>query len=265
MKASLVTAVSIPVLLISHAGYAACSPPDGEPTADCISCGNLEQNVARAHDLAWNEFLDNTAMQLQLRSIGATRVHLVNPPHASPGVLFYTVVIEDPQFRITDSASQAVADEIRRQWEIAFRYDGATVQAEWAWREQQLARLEEALSTAVATGSGPYLMRLFDSRGNAVSEGTVEWPRHTPPQQRADVGPSDLFPDARHANEACVSADPRFQTDDDNTGGIGDGERDDAPPDYGWLDWEESHGFPTRYHCVPDFSDPAGSGVICFG
>lgn len=269
MSAAHATAVSLSLLLGSAHAYAACTPPESDQTTDCISCGNLEQNVARGHDLAWNEYLRNTTMQFELRINGMTRVHLLDPPHASAGVLFYTVVIEDPQFQVTDTASHATASELLQQWQVAFSWEGSNVQAEWYWRQHQGSRIEDAASTAVSTGSAPLLMRLFDSRGNAVTGGTVEWPRLTPQQQLALVGPRDLDPDPRYANDACASQDPRSQSNGTSADDYGDDDRGDepdaAPWEDPWWDWEESYGLHTRYECVPDFSDPAGSGVICFG
>lgn len=269
MRAPHAATLSMSLLLGSAQAYAACTPPNGEPTMSCISCGNLEQNVERGHDLAWHEYLRNPTMQFELRIHGATRVHLVDPPHASPGVLFYTVIIEDPQFQIVDTQSHATAAELLQQWQIGFSYDGASVQAEWYWRRHQSSRIQDAISTAVSTGSAPYLMRMFDSRGNAIEGGTVEWPRLTPPQEWELAGPNDLSPDARYANDACVSQDPRTRGGSAGTSNPGDNDRSDEPDfdywEHAWWDWEESYGLHTRYECVPDFTNPAGSGVICFG
>lgn len=269
MNKQLSGTIALVLIFSVRTSEAACMPPEGAQVKDCISCGNLEQHVERGHDLAWNELLDNTTMQLELRTVGATHVYLVDPPHSSPGVLHYSVAIEDQQFSVVNTESAATARQLLYEWQIAFDYEGASVQAEWIWRQHQLTRIEAALSTAVATGSAPYILRLFDSRGNPVEGGVAMYARLTPRQEPALAGPRDLFPESQYANEACIHVDRRYPGDDggDGNGGGGDGhdgDYDDGVFDNAWWDWEESFGLHTRYECVPDFSNPYGSGVICF-
>ena len=212
-------------------------------------------------DLAWNEFLHSLTMQLELRTFGATRVHLTNPPHSSPGVLYYTVLIEDPQFEVVNQESHAEAVTMMQSWGVAFSYAGANPRAEWVWRQTMSRRIETILSTSVSTGSAPYTMRLLDSQGNLVEGGTTQQPRLTGEQQTALAGPSDLHPDDQYANEHCIPEDPRQESETpagiDSSGG---GDWADLVDH--WEGWGNGYG-DIRPLCRPDFSDPAGAGVIC--
>lgn len=248
------------LLLFSRPAWSGCTAPEDENQTPCPSCGNLEQNVERAHDIAWNELLKNIKMQLELRVNGATRVHLVNPPHASPGVLYYTVLIEDPDFRITNVESQSEASELLRSWGVGVTASPLRLQGQWMYRQHLLRRIETLASTSVSTGSSPLIMRLLDSRGNQVAGGTTEWPRLTGEQQEALAGRNDLHPDAQYANEACVTEDPRYQDDGVDNGGSSGGDLDDYLDN--WEGWGNGYG-ELRPLCRPDFSDPAGAGVIC--
>ena len=249
------------LLILSRTSLAGCTAPEDENQTPCVSCGNLEQNVQRAHDLAWNEFLQNQLMRLQLRVNGATLVHLTNPPHSSPGVLYYTVLIEDPDFEIINVASHAEAVQLLRSWGVGISASTTRMHAEWLYRQQLSTRIEEILSTSVSTGSSPYIMRLLDSKGNLVEGGTIEQPRLAGEQQEALAGPSDLHPDDQYANEHCASEDPRQEgggTADTGTNGGGDwSDNGDS-----WEGWGNGLG-DLRPLCRPDFSDPAGAGVIC--
>ncbi len=253
--------LTIVLLVTSRVAFGGCTAPEDENQTACVSCGNLEQNVERAHDIAWNEYLNNTKMQLELRVHGATLIHLVNPPHSSLGVLYYTVLIEDPDFQIINAESHAQAVQLLRSWGIGVTASPLRMQGEWLYRQQLSTRIEQLLSTSVSTGSSPYTMRLLDSRGNLVAGGTVQQPRLTGEQQEALAGPSDLHPDEQYANEACVSEDPRQEDDSTaDTGSYGDGDYSDYLDS--WEGWGSGYGdlYPQ---CRPDFSDPAGAGVIC--
>ena len=122
-------------------------------------------------------------------------------------------------------------------------------------------RIESILSISVSTGSAPYIMRLIDSKGNMVEGGTMEQPRLTGEQTPELAGPSDLIPDDRYANDACVSEDPRADSGDSADGGTSGGDAADNS-DY-WEGWGDGYG-DMQPVCRPDFSDPAGSGVICW-
>ena len=272
MKPFVPILLASPWLLSAAAVSAECTAPEGANSTYCQSCGNLEQNVSRGHDLAWNKLLGDEQMRLELRVFGSTTVYLTDPPHASPGVLYYTVVIEDPQFTVTDTQTYAEALTLMHQYGIEFDYDGASIQAEMMWRSYTSRRIEELASMSISTGSAPYVMRLFDSRGNAIPGGTIEQPRQTPQQQLALAGPSDLNPDDRYRNEACKPDDPRIpdkapDSDGGGSGGGGANGRDDYdyydPREDFWWEWEEAWGGKVP-HCVGDFSDPYGSGVICY-
>ncbi len=249
------------LLILSRAADAGCTAPEDENQTRCNSCGNLEQNVKRAHDLAWNEFLKNQLMQLELRVNGATLVHLINPPHSSPGVLYYTVLIEDPDFEIINVETHAEAVQLLRSWGIGVTASPSRMQAEWMFRQQLSTRIEEILSTSVSTGSSPYIMRLLDSKGNLVEGGTVQQPRLTGEQQVALAGPSDLLPDDQYANEHCVPEDPR-QESDETAGADTSSGGDWSDNGESWEGWGNGYG-DIRPLCRPDFSDPAGAGVIC--
>ena len=263
MRNSIVFLPILVALLFCRTAFGGCTAPAGETQTPCVSCGNLEQNVNRAHDLAWNEFLRNNRMQLELRLSGATLVHLTNPPHSSPGVLYYTVVIEDPLFQVSNQESWAEAVELMESSGIGASITSGGVRSDWMWRRAITRRIENILSTSVYTGSVPYTMRLFDSRGNPVAGGTTQQPRLTPRQQPALAGPRDLHPDHRYANEACVSEDPRHQQENDSssyTDSSGGGDWSDSADH--WEGWGNGYG-DLRPLCRPDFSDPAGAGVIC--
>lgn len=257
------------VLIGARTAFAGCTAPEDETQTPCISCGNLEQNPARAHDLAWNEFLRNLTMQLELRAFGATLVHLTNPPHSSPGVLYYTVIIEDPQFEITNTDSYAEVLQLMRTWGVAFSYAGANPRAEWTWRQSMSTRIENAISRSVSTGSAPYILRLMDSQGNIVTGGSALQPRLTGEQELALAGPSDLHPDDQYANEACTTEDSRHEDDSPADTGSNGGGPDDYGYDYDEYDYSDywegwSNGYrEIRPACRPDFSDPRGAGVIC--
>ncbi len=264
-----------PVLLIliaaslvgTRTAFAGCTAPEGENQTPCISCGNLEQNVTRAHDLAWNEFLRNTKMQLELKVYGATLVHLVDPPHSSPGVLYYTVIIEDPQFEVVDAHTHAEAVQLMQSWRVGVTYENPSqMHAEWVYRESITTRIEDITSRSISTGSAPYIMRLMNSQGNIVTGGSTLQPRLAGEQELALVRTSDLYPDDQYANEACISVDPRQEGE--SSAGIGTGSSGDhsggGPTDSTdhWEGWGNGYG-DLRPQCRPDFSDPAGSGVIC--
>ncbi len=261
MRNPIVLTIATVLLAVTRTSFGGCTAPSDETAAACISCGNLEQNVSRGLDLAWNEYLKNLTMQMELRAFGATLVHLTNPPHSSPGVLYYTVIIEDPQFQITNIETYAEAVQLMRSWGIGFSYSGANPRAEFVWRQSMTTRIENALSISVSTGSAPYIMRLLDSKGNLVDGGTIEQPRLTGEQMPELAGPADLFPDDQHANDACVSEDPRAESGDaTDAGNSGGGDYSDYS-DY-WEGWGNGYG-DMRPMCRPDFSDPAGAGVIC--
>ena len=249
------------LLALSHTADAGCTAPDDENQTPCNSCGNLEQNIERAIDLAWNEFLKNLRMQLELRVNGATLVHLTNPPHSSPGVLYYTVLIEDPDFQIINVETHAEAVQLLHSWGIGVSASPSRMQGEWMYRQQLSRRIEDILSTSVSTGSSPYIMRLLDSKGNLVEGGTIEQPRLTGEQQEALAGPSDLIPDDQYANEHCVPEDPRQEGG--GTAGTGTNSGGDwSDISDNWEGWGNGYG-DIRPLCRPDFSDPAGAGVIC--
>lgn len=266
MRNTIYLSLAAALLLFTRTSFAACTAPEGQTQTPCISCGNLEQNVARAHDLAWNEFLRNATMQIELRVYGTTLVHLVNPPHSSPGVLYYTVIIEDPQFNVADVETHAEALQLMQSWRAGVTYDPSGFEAEWVYRRAITRRVEDIVSRSVSTGSAPYIMRLMDSRGNIVPGGSALQPRLAGVQMLTLAGPRDLFPDGRYANEACASADPRDHGDsptDSGTNGGGDssGGGPDDSSDY-WEGAGNGYG-EQRPLCRPDFSDPAGAGVIC--
>lgn len=258
-------------MALSAPATAACTPPEGANSTWCQSCGNLEQNPSRGHDLAWNRFLADQRMQRELRFSGATTLYLTDPPHASPGVLYYSVVIEDPQFGISNSESYAEAAALMQQYSIGVDIDDAIPNARFRSGIEIQRRIERAMTSSVTTGSRPYIMRMFDSRGNPVDGGTVEQARNTPKQQLALAGGSDLHPDDRYGNGACEHVDPRFANGGEDgssvrVGGSNDpGDGYDSYYDYDnyWWEWEEAWG-GAGIHCAADFSDPAGSGVICF-
>lgn len=263
MKTPIVFLLTLVALFFCRTAFGGCTAPEGETQAPCASCGNLEQNVKRAHDLAWNELLRNRTMQLELRLSGATLVHLIDPPHSSPGVLYYTVVIEDPQFEVNNLESHAEAVQMMESLGVGISYGHAGMRGEWAWRRAMTTRIENVLSVSVSTGSAPYTMRLFDSKGNPVAGGTTQQPRLTPRQDPALAGQRDLHPDHRYANEACVSEDPRHQQENDSssyTDSSGGGDWSDSADH--WEGWGNGYG-DLRPACRPDFSDPAGAGVIC--
>ena len=148
-----------------------------------------------------------------------------------------------------------------RSWSAGFSYSGANTRAEWIWRQSITSRIESIVSRSVSTGSAPYVMRLMDSKGNAVEGGTTRQPRLTGEQQPALAGPSDLHPDDRFANEACVSEDPRHEGNSSSgTGASGGGDWSDNADN--WEGWGNGYG-DVGPQCRPDFSDPAGAGVIC--
>ena len=261
MRNSIILILTGVLLVFSRTAFGGCTAPEDENQTPCTSCGNLEQNVERAHDLAWNELLRNLKMQLELQVDGATLVHLTNPPHSSPGVLYYTVLIEDPSFQIINVESHAEAVQLMRSWGIGVSASTSRMHAEWLYRQQLSERIEELLSTSVSTGSSPFIMRLLDSKGNLVDGGTIEQPRLAGEQQEALAGPSDLHPDDQYANEACVSEDPRHEDDSmSDTGSNGGGDWSDSSDN--WEGWGNGYG-DLRPLCRPDFSDPAGAGVIC--
>ncbi len=268
MKRLYLMLAAIIVMSLSDPAAAVCRPPAGANTTWCQSCGNLEQNVSRGHDLAWNELRRNERMQLELSVFGATTVYLTDPPHASPGVLYYTVVIEDPQFAITNSETYAHAVAMMRHYSVGVSFQVDIPELDFTWTYDLSEQIEHAVSASVSTGSAPYTMRMFDSRGNVVDGGTISQPRNTPQQALALVGPNDLNPDNQYRNQACESEDPRSNNDP------GYDQADDDPYDYYgylddidefmmWWEWEEAWG-GASIHCEADYSDPAGSGVVCF-
>lgn len=250
-------------------GYATCSAPKNEHQTKCHSCGNLEQNPERGHDYAWNAYLEKTQMQLELQVFGATKVHLTDPPFSSPGVLYYTDVIEDPQFTVTSSSEYSEAVTLMNEYSIAFSYEDANPQAEFLWRRSQEEKIRNAVSRSVTTGSQPYRMRLFDSHGNTVPGGNKDQPRLTPVQDILPPGPSDTEPNDKYTDLGCISKDPREDDDgSDNTTSGNDG-GDDVPDmdfelEQRFWDWEmeEAWGRSTPA-CYTDFSWPDGLTTTC--
>jgi hypothetical protein len=268
MKPIYLIPLAVAATAVANPVSAACRAPDGANSTWCQSCGNLEQNPSRGHDLAWNKFLQDHGMQLELSFNGATTLYLTDPPHSSPGVLYYTVVIEDPQFNVANSESYAEAYALMQQYSAGLHFEDGIPGGAFSASFDIQQHIEHAVTSSVTTGSSPYIMRMFDSRGNPVNGGTVEQPRSTPAQQLALAGTSDLHPDDQYRNEACEHVDPRLPAEGSSGSGGGSGDPGDGYDDYyaydnHWWDMEEAWG-GAGIHCVGDFSDPAGSGVICF-
>ncbi len=200
--------------LLAGEATASCTPDPEEAQVNCFSCGNLEQNPERGFDLAHREFLSNGDLRNEIRWTGNTEVNLLNPPHSSPGVLWYRVNMTDPTWSVTNVGAYSQAQTF--QQELAMGYETSMssglgqlfgFQTEAQWRTTFTNQMELLYSVAVTYANEPYEFFLEDQNGNEFAEKEI---RRNGGMPTPDVvGPSDLNPDERYRERHCEDEDPR--------------------------------------------------------
>lgn len=234
--------------------FADCTPPQDEVTIECDSCGNLEQNLERGFDLAWNELLDNKGMREELALTGSTEVVLANPPHSSDGVLWYRVNVTDSTWEIANSREYSRLARLVNERSLGFQGSigglGRSFGAEVRWATRIEQQISQAISTAIKTTARPLTLILEDQSGNEIGREDVE--RNAGEQDPGLAGPKDLFPDNKRKRPDCAGADDRIAPTERTRPGGGQQER---PP--------SACSYTSSTRCRGDFSRPNDTGIVC--
>lgn len=249
--------------ILSFSSHAACSPPDNEVTVVCEDCGNLEQNLPRGFDVAWNAFRTQEGMRQEIGLTGTTEVILDRPRFASAGVLWYRVNIVDPTWRISNSTQYSRMVSLMRARSNGFEGSvgagggrtgaGASIR----WERSITEQISQARIAAISTGSGPFTLIIEDQNGNEIGRKSVE--RNAGDQTLPVPDQREFEPDQRYEEIDCLDQDERVppepvrrRSGDRGTGAI-------------ILDRTAiSHcSFTNDVRCYGDFSSPHSTGVVC--
>ncbi|MEL7185680.1 MAG: hypothetical protein AAFN50_04495 [Pseudomonadota bacterium] len=220
-------ATTLLVLGTSLAAHAdECTPPADLDHVKCVSCGNIEQNSAMGMARAWNGFIADPNMRLQMMVNGSAQFALTDPTNSSIGNLWYHVTISDPSFQITNHQQHSIAvglsESLNASITAGRRGGGLT----FGGTRTQTSEFRQALSNGTTRlANSPYTVRIDNSSGETVA--TKTFPQSTREQEAPGTPQSYFNPDPQHGRPECADDDPRSAQQDDETSG-GDGEYDSS-------------------------------------
>ena len=243
--------------------YADCERPDNEVTIQCENCGNLEQNLPRGFDIAWNAFRSIDGLREEIGLTGSTEVILALPPTSSAGVLWYRANINDPSWRISNSLQYSrmvsLMESKSRGFEgsvgVGSGRTGAGASARWEQRITQ--QIGQARLAAISVGSGPITVIIEDQNGNEIGRKTYE--RNTGGQGLPVPDQRELEPKQQYEEIDCFDDDVRVPPKPQRRRG---GDRGLGPM-LTDRSLAASCSFTNDVRCRGVVNSPYSSGVVC--
>ncbi|MEL7535581.1 MAG: hypothetical protein AAFX44_12785 [Pseudomonadota bacterium] len=200
-----VLATALLVTATTTAARQVCEPPEGMPQVPCHKCGNLEENVERGFNRAFEATQRSVYLNSELRTHGQVHFALAYPPHASRGNLFYSAIVRSPSYRITNQAAfgraLATHQALTQSLSFAASLTGPTLTTSTSVVRSQTQTLTNQLAVSVSHGTEPYIVVLYDRNHEEIGRTQFE---------QLALAPTDSTLDSE-AVDREHSQNPRFQ------------------------------------------------------